>query len=189
MWTMNMANFRLRPGIHLVLLLGFLGIGEPGAQPVAVAPASPLVRPHTPTLGPANAKVHIVEFLDPACEACRAFYPVVKRIMAENPGRVRLWIRYVPIHRGADLVVKALEAARRQDRFWESLELLFEKQDEWTRHHTVMPKQVLEALSGVKGLDVDRVRQEMSDPAFARIAEQDMADAKAVKVLQTPTFS
>ena len=28
----------------------------------------------------------------------------------------------------------------------------------------------------------------MSNPDFARIAEQDMADAKAVKVMQTPTF-
>jgi protein-disulfide isomerase len=172
-------------------LLGLVALGSslaPAAQFATAAPAAPLVRPHTPTLGPANAKVHIVEFLDPACEGCRAFYPVVKQIMTEHPGRVRLWVRYVPIHRGADFVVKALEAARVQGKFWESLELLFAKQDEWTRHHTVMPKQVLDVLSGISGLDMERLRRDMSNPEFAKIVEQDMADAKAVKVMQTPTF-
>jgi protein-disulfide isomerase len=146
------------------------------------------MRPHTPTLGPANAKVHLVEFLDPACEGCRAFYPVVKQIVAENPGRIRLWVRYVPIHRGADFAVKALEGARAQGRFWEALEILFARQDEWTRNHAVMPKEVLEVLSGVKGLDMERLRRDMSNPEFARIVEQDMADAKAAKIMQTPTF-
>jgi len=172
----------------LVALSASVLSGVSDAQIPTATPAAPLVRPHTPTLGPANAKVHLVEFLDPACEGCRAFYPVVKQLIAENPGKIRLWVRYVPIHRGADFVVKALEAARAQGRFWEALDILFAKQDEWTRHHAVMPKQVLDVLSGIGGLDMERLRREMSNPEFARIAEQDMADAKAVKVMQTPTF-
>ena len=180
---------RLRVVVGAVIVLAAVAASsQPWAQASTPAPAAPLVRPHAPTLGPANAKVHLVEFLDPACEACRAFYPVVKQLIAENPGKIRLWIRYVPVHRGADFVVRALEAARAQDRFWESLELLFAKQDEWTRHHAVMPKQVLDALSAVKGLDMDRLRRDMASPEFGRIVEQDMADAKAVKVMQTPTF-
>ncbi len=46
-----------------------------------------LVRPYSPVLGPAQAPVTIVEFLDPACEACRAFAPVVKQIMFLYPDR------------------------------------------------------------------------------------------------------
>ncbi|NMQ29991.1 hypothetical protein E4Q23_20860 [Candidatus Accumulibacter phosphatis] len=42
-----------------------------------------LVRPHSPIYGNPAAKVTIVEFFDPSCEACRAFYPIVKRIV--NP--------------------------------------------------------------------------------------------------------
>ena len=45
-----------------------------------------LVRPHSPIMGRADAPVTIVEFFDPACETCRAFYPIVKKIMAEHPG-------------------------------------------------------------------------------------------------------
>ena len=40
-----------------------------------------LVRMHSPVLGPQNAPVTIVEFFDPACETCRAFYPVVKDLL------------------------------------------------------------------------------------------------------------
>jgi hypothetical protein len=41
-------------------------------------------------LGPKAARVTIVEFFDPACESCRAFYPVVKQIMAAHPKDVRV---------------------------------------------------------------------------------------------------
>jgi len=49
---------------------------------------SRLVRMHTPIIGPQNAPVTIVEFFDPACETCRAFYPIVKQIMAQHPDKV-----------------------------------------------------------------------------------------------------
>ena len=72
-------------------LVAFAALGtsiESAAQVSSAAPAPPLIRPHTPTLGPANAKVHLVEFLDPACEGCRAFYPVVKQIIESWGGRI-----------------------------------------------------------------------------------------------------
>ena len=34
-----------------------------------------LVQFYSPTVGKPDAKVHIVEFLDPACETCAQFYP------------------------------------------------------------------------------------------------------------------
>ena len=46
-----------------------------------------LASTHSPSLGQASAKVHVVEFLDPACETCAAFYPLVKQLMAEHPDR------------------------------------------------------------------------------------------------------
>lgn len=48
----------------------------PAAGPSGVAM---LVRPHAPVIGRATAPVTIVEFFDPSCESCRAFYPVVKQ--------------------------------------------------------------------------------------------------------------
>jgi len=151
-------------------------------------PAPPYARPHTPTLGPANGKVHLVEFLDPACEGCRAFYPVVKQILAEHPDRIRLYIRYVPIHKGADYAVKAIEAAKAQDRYWQVMETLFARQGEWTRGHSAIPEKVLEVAASVPGINAAKLKADIERPEIARILEQDMTDAKALKLMQTPTF-
>ncbi|MBU1979035.1 MAG: DsbA family protein, partial [Gammaproteobacteria bacterium] len=72
---------------------------------LAEANSAALVRMHSPTLGKLDAPVVIVEFLDPACETCRDFYPLVKEMMAANPGRIRLVLRYAPFHNGSDKVV------------------------------------------------------------------------------------
>ena len=52
--------------------------------------ASTFVREHSLTYGSDDAKVYIVEFFDPACETCRAFYHPVKNLMAANPGKIKL---------------------------------------------------------------------------------------------------
>lgn len=67
----------------------------------------------------------IVEFFDPACEACRAFHPIVKQILTQYPDDVRVVMRYTPFHgEGSELAIKVLEAARLQDVFVPVLEAL-----------------------------------------------------------------
>jgi protein-disulfide isomerase len=146
-----------------------------------------LVRDHAPVEGPADAKVHIVEFLDPACDTCRAFYPFVHRMMAANPGKIKLTIRYAPFHKNSDYVVKVLEAARKQGKFQEALEALFAAQARWAPNHTPQPDLVWNFLDGI-GLDLQRARQDVFAPDIAKNVAQDIADAKALNVTQTPEF-
>ncbi|MFO1305623.1 MAG: thioredoxin domain-containing protein [Burkholderiales bacterium] len=175
-------------GIAVAILAVLTLSALASAQSTASVPAPPYVRPHTPTLGPANAKVHLVEFFDPACEGCRAFYPIVKDVLAANKDRVRLYVRYAAMHKGADFAVKALEAARAQDRYWEAMTALFARQSEWTRGHSVMPDKVVGVLATVPGVDIERLKRDIQKPEYAKIVEQDLTDAKALKVMQTPTF-
>jgi protein-disulfide isomerase len=146
-----------------------------------------LVRFHSPTLGNANAPVHIVEFLDPACESCRAFYPFVKEIMASSPDKIRLTIRYAPFHTGADEVVKVLEAARKQGKYWESLEALLAAQPDWTHGHAAQLDRVWPHLERL-GLDVPRLKEDMKSPELTKLVQQDMEDVKALNVRGTPEF-
>ena len=67
---------------------------NPSGQATVAVDRSALIRPHSPSLGRADAPVVIVEFLDPACETCRTFYPMVKQLMAQHPDRIRLVVRY-----------------------------------------------------------------------------------------------
>ncbi|CAB1367317.1 DsbA family protein [Denitratisoma oestradiolicum] len=146
-----------------------------------------LVRMHAPTLGPAQAKVQIVEFLDPACETCRAFYPLVKEMMAANPGQIHLVLRYAPFHKGSDAVVAILEAARKQGKFWPALEALLATQADWAPHHTPQLALVWQKLEGLD-LNLEQLRLDMMAPEIAQLIAQDLADAQALNVTQTPEF-
>lgn len=146
-----------------------------------------LVRFHSPATGNADAPVHIVEFLDPACEGCAAFYPFVKDIMAANPDKIRLTVRYAPFHQGSEEVVKVLEAARKQGKYWQALEALFAAQGGWTQHHVARLDLVWQYLEPI-GLDVERLKSDMHSPEIARIVEQDRADLKVLNVQKTPEF-
>ena len=167
-------------------LLYIGGKVQPSAQAVERKQAG-LVQFYSPTIGHPEAKVHIVEFLDPACETCASFYPHVKKIMAANPDRVRLTIRLVPFHKGSDYVVKVLDAARKQGKFWPVLEALLAGQAYWVRNHTVQPELVWKPLESL-GLNLDQIRVDMNAPDVAQRIEQELKDAKALKVTQTPEY-
>jgi protein-disulfide isomerase len=157
------------------------------ATQAAAKNAPALARFHAPTRGAPDAKVHIVEFIDPACETCRSFYPYVKEMLAANPGRVRLSIRHVPFHPGSDQVVKVLEATRKQNKYWESLEALLAAQPYWVVNHQALPDRIWKPLEGL-GLDFAQLRIDMDAPEVAQRIAQDMADAKALDVTQTPEY-
>jgi protein-disulfide isomerase len=146
-----------------------------------------LVRLHSPAIGKADAPVHIVEFFDPACETCSAFYPLVKELMAAHPDKIRLSLRYAPFHQGSDEVVKVLEAARKQGKFWQALETLLASQPSWTQHHAARVDLVWPQLEHV-GLDLERVKNDMQSPEIARVIQQDLADAQTLNVTMTPEY-
>jgi len=138
-------------------------------------------------LGPADAKVEIVEFFDPACETCRRFYPFVKEMLAAHPERIRLVMRYAPFHQNADYVVTLLEAARKQDKFWETLEALLAVQDDWVEHHAVQPERVWAHVEGMD-LNLEQLQHDMQSPEIARLIAQDLEDARTLNVTKTPEF-
>lgn len=148
---------------------------------------STLVRAHSPVIGKADAKVTIVEFFDPSCEACRAFYPFVKNVLATYPDDVRVVLRYTPLHQGSDEAVRILEAARKQGKFEPVLAALMEKQPEWAIHGQPDLKRAW-AIAGEAGLELMGARLDSVKPEVDEVLKQDLADVQANKVEQTPTF-
>jgi protein-disulfide isomerase len=157
-----------------------------GDRPVVRDPST-LVRFHSPSFGDAGAKVHIVEFFDPACETCRDFYPFVKGLMDRNPGRIRLSLRYTPFHPGSDQVVRILEGARRQGKYREALEALLGGQRQWAINHVARPELAWEVVQRA-GLEMARLKADMQTPDIDKVLQQDMQDAVALNVTKTPEF-
>ena len=149
--------------------------------------ASTFIRDHSQTLGSEDAKVFLVEFMDPACETCALFSPFVKKMMEANPGKIKLVLRYAPFHDGADTFVKILEAARLQGRYWETLDVMYRSQQYWASHSNPQPEKVWNFLPAA-GVDVEQIRKDMHNPAIVKIIEQDIADAQTLNVRKTPGF-
>ena len=146
-----------------------------------------VIRADAARYGSADAKVTIVEFFDPACEACRAYYPLVKQIVNTSFGRVSLVLRYAPLHQDSDQAALMLEATRRQDKFWPAVEAALAAQDRWASHDKPDIAQLWTALAAA-GIDIERVRADMRTEAVTGALAQDMAALTALKVQRTPTF-
>lgn len=152
-----------------------------------VSDTSGLERFHSPVIGPMGAPVTIVEFMDPSCEACRAFYPIVKQVMERYPDKVRLVIRYTPFHKGSDEAVRIIEAARKQGLFQPVLEALFNGQPSWAADGNPNLQQAW-SIAANTGLDMTKARQDAAGEDITGVLAQDMADVEKFKVNKTPTF-
>jgi protein-disulfide isomerase len=146
-----------------------------------------LVRPHSPVLGNAKAPVTVVEILDPACEACRAFAPVVKQLLFLYPDDVRVVVRYADYHTPSQEAIRALFAANQQGKFDELLNALFERQEEWASHTAPDPGRAWK-IAGDVGIDVARARKDARGANVDKVLNIEAADLMAVKVERTPTF-
>ena len=87
--------------------------------------------------GSPDAAVVIVEFSDFQCPFCRRWYddtfPEIDRQIGDDVALVFLHFPIMQLHPNAPTVHVAAECAGEQGKFWEMHDLLFERQDEWSR--------------------------------------------------------
>lgn len=146
-----------------------------------------LERTNAPTKGGKNARVTIVEFFDPACGTCSQFYPLINNLVKKYQGKVKVVMRYAPLHQGSEDVVKMLEAAHRQGQFWPAIELLFANQQRWVEHHVSNPAQALAGIKTLK-LDHEKLDSDWQSSQVAKVVAQDIQDGQTLKVRATPQF-
>lgn len=151
------ASERIFHGAVAALLLGFLlwdysnapgqeeGIGAIGATETSVDPAScmyvagarvfenmdQIVMDYDPVIGPANAPILVMEFLDPNCNHCKTVHPHIKALAAAYPDSVRVVFKPIPVVVGPTHSldeITALYLANEEGVFEEMLDLVFQHQ-------------------------------------------------------------
>lgn len=139
--------------------------------------------------GNREAKVTVVEYLDFECEACGAYYPLVKRLSGEYGDRVAFVSRYFPLpgHKNSVTAARAVEAAGKQGKYWEMYDTLFQDQRSWSEKPKADPK-LFEGYAEKLGLDMERFRQDVDSKEVKERIERDRKAAERLEAEGTPTF-
>jgi len=133
-------------------------------------------------LGNPDAAVTLLEYGDYECPYCGAAAPVLRRVVEESDGQVRLVFRNFPlpsVHPFALTAALAAEAAGAQGAFWPMHELIFDRQDR-------LDDAALRAYADELGLDGSLVVGEAAQ-AFGDKVEADFAAGLEAGVGGTPT--
>lgn len=139
--------------------------------------------------GNKEAKVTIVEYLDFECEACGAYYPVVKSIMDEFGQDVRFVSRYFPLpgHKNSMTSASAVEAAAKQGKYWEMYDLLFAEQTTWGEKTSANPK-IFEEYAKQLGLNMEQYAKDVNSKEVKERVTRDKIAGNRLGISGTPTF-
>ncbi|HQX55271.1 MAG TPA: thioredoxin domain-containing protein [Pyrinomonadaceae bacterium] len=136
-----------------------------------------------PAQGPANAPVTIVMFSDFQCPACSATHPILKKAIAEFPGKIRFVVRDFPltsIHENAFNAALAAGAATAQGKFFEYSDLLYQRQD-------ALDPVSLKRYAAELGLNVKQFEIDFSSEKIAAEVLKDKSDGENYGIGGTPT--
>jgi protein-disulfide isomerase len=136
-----------------------------------------------PAEGSAAAKVTLVEFADYECPHCKRLQPVLRQILDEFRGEVRLYFKHYPLpqHTNARLAAEAAVAAQKQGKFWPFQEKLWENQD------SLSPAD-MEKFAKDIGLDMAKFRSDFDDVKTKARVQKDRDDGSTLKLQSTPAL-
>jgi protein-disulfide isomerase len=139
--------------------------------------------------GAPNGKVVLVEYLDFECEACGAFYPLLKQLQKDFPEDLTIVNRYFPLpgHKNGMTSALAVEASARQGKFYEMHDILFENQGSWGEKGLADPTMFIPFAQTI-GLDIEKWKVDMNDPSVKQRVERDVKEGTILGNTGTPSF-
>jgi protein-disulfide isomerase len=123
-------------------------------------------------------------FADFQCPSCSHTEPILQKVIAEFPGKIRFVARDFPlesIHANAFHAALAANAAKAQGKFWEYGEVLYHNQD-------ALDDASLKKYAAQLGLNARQFEIDFSSEATAAEVRKDIADGESYGVTGTPTI-
>jgi RNA polymerase sigma factor (sigma-70 family) len=134
-----------------------------------------------PSRGAADAPITVAVFTDMQCRFCADALGELDQLLDDAPGKVRLVVKQLPVHKTAELAAEAALAADSQGKFWELHDLMLAHQDDLSRD-------ALLALAARGGLDVAALRSALDTHAFADAVKREASVAAELGLEATPSF-
>ena len=142
----------------------------------------------SPSMGPENAKITLIEFADFECPSCRQLDLVLRELLPQHP-EVRLVFKHYPltnIHPWAMTAAIASQCAFQQSpaAFWKIHDAIFDAQD------LISPSNVWDKmldLANQQGLNAEAYRACMINPETANQVKQTIEEGHALTITATPT--
>lgn len=177
--------------ILVVIMVGFFGFVVMSKKEKTASTASTSnTQGSSNYYGNEKSQVELTEFVDFQCEACYAYYPVVKQVKEEYKDKVKFRVRYFPItssHQFAMQAARSAEAAARQGKFWEMHDLLFENQKTWEQATDAGP--YFDQYAQQIGLDMTKYKTDFASSDVNAVVNKDLQDVQALGGNGTPTFA
>jgi len=140
-----------------------------------------LIGEKDPFQGDPDAAVTVVEFFDPNCPHCKALHPVMKATIAKYEDRARFVYKPVSLWQYSIGQNAALWAAAEEGKFFEMLDLQFEKQQ---RGGMGMPQ--IRELATQIGMDADAMEKRMRDGQYDDLINETNKQAQGAGVSGVP---
>jgi protein-disulfide isomerase len=156
-------------------------LGEAYAQRFTTKGYKEIELSGSPSRGPSDAPITVVEWADFECPACRAVSPTLEATLAQQSD-VRFVFKNYPldIHPNAEQAARAAVAADLQGKFWEMHHALFTTEPPLT-------KERLFEIANKIGLDAARFEKDMRSEAVADAVRRDKKQGEAADLRGTPT--
>ncbi len=170
----------MSPRTKLLLPLLTLLLSLLGALPAHALPPDPR---EVPTLGPATAKVTIIQISDFQCPYCSRTFVTMQELRKIYGDELRFVFVNLPLpfHQNAQPAAVAAMAAHQQGKFWEMQEKLFQ-------HFGALSEANYTVWAQELHLDMTQVAKDLEDPQTAARVDRDAAVAAALNVRGTPGF-
>jgi protein-disulfide isomerase len=128
----------------------------------------------------AKGSISVVEFFDYNCGWCKKAVDDLNKLTAADPN-VRIVFKELPIFgENSTVAAKAAMASVKQGKYWDfHVALMKEKQVTKDNVYTIAEK---------VGLNVDKLKADMADPAIEAALKENAAIAQALNIEGTPGF-
>lgn len=151
--------------------------------PKPVAPFVKIDAAGYPVKGKADAPITIIEFADYQCPHCQKAGGIVKKLLAEYPGKIKLIFMDLPINRSgiSTRVAQGAVCAGAQGKFWEYHDAAFAMQKQLTKDSP-------QKLATDTGLDIPKFDACFQAPETLAKVEKSKAEATRLGLNGTPSF-